>query len=153
VIRGHRGFHVHKAEVGVLKDIGDIGEERGPARFAVPGRGGRGFDWIVRYDVAGDGEIDLGKIVRVGDNDGGVVVNLEAGEEGGGEDEGGCGQPAIAQERAQPGGRSRAESGVEVRGFDRPIYGLPRSRPFPTKGTEPAYTECSRSWLAGRFCG
>jgi hypothetical protein len=35
VIRSHRSFKIHKAEVGLLKDIAHIAEERAPALCAV----------------------------------------------------------------------------------------------------------------------
>ena len=65
---GDGSLKVDEAKIGGLEDVADLGEERGPALdpFALSGSGGAdGFVW---NDVAGNGEADPGKLVRIGDD-------------------------------------------------------------------------------------
>ena len=71
---GDRGFHIDEAEVGGLKDVGDVGEERGPALGTGAGGGGGGANCLVGDDVTGDGEADLGDLVGIGRGDDGGTL-------------------------------------------------------------------------------
>ncbi len=68
VLRSHRSFKIHKAEVGLLKDIAHIAEERAPAVRAVSGSRSCGADGFMRNHVSGHGKADLRQLVRIRHN-------------------------------------------------------------------------------------
>ena len=77
VLGGDGGFEIDEAEVGAVEDVGDVGEEGGPALLGVSGGLGGGADRLVGDDVAGDGKGDLGEIVGIRSNDGGEAAAVE----------------------------------------------------------------------------
>ena len=68
VVGRDRRFEVDEAEVGGLKDVGDVGEERCPALDAIAAGGGCGANGFMRNDIAGDGKADPGEFMRIGSN-------------------------------------------------------------------------------------
>ena len=81
--RRNWGFKVDEAEIGVVENVGDVGEKRAPA-LAVgwvargSSSGGRGAHRLMRNHVATDSKADLGKFVRIRNNDGGSAVPVGA---------------------------------------------------------------------------
>ncbi len=64
----HGSFKIHKAEVGLLKDIAYIAEECAPAQRAVSGRRRCGADGFMGNYVSGYGKANLRQLVRIWHN-------------------------------------------------------------------------------------
>ena len=58
--RSYRSLKIHKAEVGSLEDIGNIGEKRSSALRAISGGGCCGPYRLMRNHIAGHGKAHLG---------------------------------------------------------------------------------------------
>ena len=85
VVRGDGRLHIDEAEVGVMKDVGNVGEEGDPALDAGAFGSGSGANGLVRDDIAGDSEGDPGQLVGIRDDRlGGVDVTKKdgAGQDG-----------------------------------------------------------------------
>jgi hypothetical protein len=88
-------FHVDEAEVGGLEDVCNVIKEGSPAGFAGAIRGCGGAYGLVGYDVSGNGEADLGELVRVRWRGDGGADGSEMGErENGQGQQRGCGGKA-----------------------------------------------------------